>query len=132
MASNMLVEWDKARDEEGQNHDTGQGRNRKWFKPPPRWLKINTDTVCSQGNKMVNYYSDFVPNFMQDTDNDAMDEIQSRREVEDFPILIASGGERTSCEEHVTSSSLMGGIPVENVVMEDWNNSDDEAHHESH
>ncbi|KAK1360677.1 hypothetical protein POM88_045151 [Heracleum sosnowskyi] len=72
--------------------------------------------MVSQGSQCD---SDFVPAFMQDDveDDDAMSLIKLRREVEDFPILVAPS------LSTVPSSS--GGIPVEEVVVEDYSSEED-------
>lgn len=50
---NMLVEWQRSREE--QVAITAQQRpgNRRWCKPPAGWIKVNTDAACLMGSNKV-------------------------------------------------------------------------------
>ncbi|KAK1397098.1 hypothetical protein POM88_006961 [Heracleum sosnowskyi] len=105
--------------------------------------------MVSQGSQCD---SDFVPAFMQDNveDDDAMSLIKLRREVEDFPILVAPSlrkdkeivedlGGYSSPDNGVgvyakrvsfpTVPSSSGGIPLEEVVVEDYSSEEDGVQH---
>lgn len=109
---------------------------------------------------MVSQGSDYdfygVPGYMNDfLGEDVIEEIRTRKEVEDFPILVAADSHPLSKENDdfqvdeagilsprsatrwvaggslVEPGSLKGGIPIESVVVEDYVSLDDDMGHET-
>lgn len=53
MALNMLTDWNRTREEDGQHRGSEQINRRQWFKPPAGWIKVNIDATCRQGGEHV-------------------------------------------------------------------------------
>lgn len=49
----MLVEWKRARDEQGIRGVQQSTGNRTWRKPGEGWIKINTDAACMMDTNQV-------------------------------------------------------------------------------